>query len=103
MMGSFNGFGTTLYGKRELAADGSYIATEWFILFWLPLFPISSYRIWSKTPIPSSFSIFIKSTAEYKMSEVPPNKKQIINTYLAVWGTIAALVIVGIVSDYLVG
>ncbi len=30
-MYSFNGIGTTFYGKKELKNDGSYKTTKWFI------------------------------------------------------------------------
>ena len=43
--GSLNGIGTTLYGKRDVEPDGSYIATKWFIFF-VANYSISSlYRI----------------------------------------------------------
>lgn len=42
---SFNGFGTTLYGNREQGPDGSYVATEWVVFLWLPVYPLRSWRI----------------------------------------------------------
>jgi len=42
---SINGFGTTIYGKRDFWPDGSYIATKWVILFWIPLVPLRSMRV----------------------------------------------------------
>jgi hypothetical protein len=42
---SLNGFGTTIYGKRDFWPDGSYIATKWVILFWIPLVPLRSMRL----------------------------------------------------------
>jgi len=45
MPSSFNGFGTTLYGKRDFRPDGSYVTTEWAIALWIPFFPFSSIRI----------------------------------------------------------
>ena len=42
---TFNGIGTTLYGKREFRPDGSYITTEWFVGIYIPLWPLESMRI----------------------------------------------------------
>jgi hypothetical protein len=42
---SHNGFGTTIYGKRDFLADGSFITTKWVIFFWIPIIPLSSMRV----------------------------------------------------------
>ena len=42
---SFNGFGTTIYGKRDFLDDGSYVTTKWAVLFWVPILPLSSMRV----------------------------------------------------------
>jgi hypothetical protein len=42
---SFNGFGTSIYGKRDFLADGSYVTTKWVVLFWIPILPLNSMRI----------------------------------------------------------
>jgi hypothetical protein len=49
-MMSFNGFGTNLYGKRDVnLADGSYIATKWMIALFFPIAPLES-----RAPTPSA-------------------------------------------------
>jgi hypothetical protein len=40
-----NGFGTSYYGKRDFRSDGSWLTTKWFVIFWIPIFPIRSLRI----------------------------------------------------------
>lgn len=84
-MGSVNGIGTTLYGKREIETDGSYIATKWVIFLLLPLFPISSYRV-----LPNKPKIdFITQITEYsRFEKVKINIKQVINVYLLIYGFI---------------
>jgi hypothetical protein len=42
---SHNGFGTTIYGKRDFLADGSFVTTKWVIFFWVPILPLSSMRV----------------------------------------------------------
>jgi hypothetical protein len=39
------GFGTSLYGKRDFHADGSYLTTRWVVFVWLPIVPVKSYRL----------------------------------------------------------
>lgn len=79
--GSLNGIGTTLYGKRDVEPDGSYIATKWFIFLLLPIIPISSYRI-----LPGDTKMFglTESTGYLRFDKVPLNKKQVFNTYLVI-------------------
>lgn len=43
-----NGFGTRFYGffgTWDRHSDGSYITTEWVVLFFLPVIPIKSFRV----------------------------------------------------------
>ncbi len=89
---SFNGFGTTLYGKREInPADGSYIATKWIILLFLPVFPLDSYRV-----IKVKQKFLTLESPRYQMMKVPLNFDQIRNIYALVWGPILALILMGI-------
>ena len=85
-MYSVMGVGKTLYGKRDVASDGSYIATKWFIYIFLPIFPIGSFRVWrgetSNTTIPF---VTVGATTQYRMVEVPLNKSQVIWTYVLVY------------------
>jgi len=45
MPSTTNGIGTTYYGKRDFRTDGSWLTTEWVVVFFIPLLPISSRRI----------------------------------------------------------
>lgn len=42
--------GTCFYGKALKKPNGSYVVTEWFVLFLLPIFPIGSRRIVEARP-----------------------------------------------------
>jgi hypothetical protein len=79
---SYNGIGTTIYGKREVnQADGSYIATKWFIILFFPLVPLGSYRV-----IKAKQKFLSGSWPSYQMIPVEMNLRQVINTYLVWWG-----------------
>lgn len=82
-MSSFMGFGTQLYGKRDVnKLDGSYIATNWAIFIFLPLWPLASYRVWrGKTTLRASLVNFSTQTS-IRTVGVPLNKKQILWTYI---------------------
>lgn len=45
MVYSINGFGSTYYGRRGIARDGSYTTTKWAIAATLPLFPMGNIRV----------------------------------------------------------
>jgi hypothetical protein len=40
-----NGIGVTLYGSTDPRPDGSYMATYYFVVLAIPIFPISRYRV----------------------------------------------------------
>lgn len=40
-----NGIGTMMYGRRDAQPDGSYVATVFLCLVFIPLIPLSSYRV----------------------------------------------------------
>ncbi len=42
---TINGIGTTLYGNTDPKPDGSHMATYYFVFFFIPIFPISRYRV----------------------------------------------------------
>lgn len=94
-MYSLNGIGTTLYGKSEVENDGSYIATKWFILLLLPVIPLGSYRVWRGETTSSATALIGMpgATTQYKMTPVPMNWKQVIQTYLAIYGTLALIIL----------
>lgn len=41
----YSGCGTAIFGHEDERADGSYIVTKWFTLFWIPVFHIKEMRI----------------------------------------------------------
>lgn len=82
---SLNGIGTTLYGKRDVEPDGSYVATKWFIFLLLPIIPISSYRVLPNTP---KMNFLTQVTNYSRFEKVPFNKRQVVNTYLLIYGFI---------------
>ena len=83
-MFALNGIGTTLYGEDK-QNDGSYIATEWIIFFYIPLIPLASYLVldWEN-------GIFSK---KYELVKVPLNRKQIGKTYLVIFSFIFVILI----------
>ncbi len=42
---TFKGCGTKYYGEADRRPDGSYICTEWFVLAYLPIFPLGTQRV----------------------------------------------------------
>ncbi len=97
---TWNGCGTKYYGKREPAIDGSYIATEWIVLAFLPLIPIGSFRI---QPSGRSSWFFFYSSKEYYVTRVPFNGRQIRNTYLVLVGIFAGLQVGLPLLNYAIG
>ncbi len=62
---SFFGCGTGFFGATDRNTDGSFLTTEWFGIFLIPLVPIQSYRV-SFAGSSTSFSGAVRSqTKQY--------------------------------------
>ena len=46
-MGTLNGFGAMLHGKRDPHDDGSYVSTLFATALFIPVFPLAAYRVQS--------------------------------------------------------
>jgi hypothetical protein len=42
---TINGIGSMLIGRSDGRDDGSYCTTEWFVILFLPIFPVCRYRV----------------------------------------------------------
>lgn len=78
-MQTINGMGTTLYGREYLPNSYYYIATQWFVIFWVPIFPIRSYIIISETD--SSYTALNSYSKSYTLRKTKLNIKQVIFIY----------------------
>jgi hypothetical protein len=78
-MSTINGFGTKIYGKIDVAPDGSYTATEWAVFMYLPISPIQSYRIYKVTD--KGWGLLTYESKEYLLKEIPLHKKQVREMY----------------------
>jgi hypothetical protein len=39
------GFGTAFVGQRDFWSNGSYLTTEWIVLFFVPVLPLKTMRV----------------------------------------------------------
>lgn len=76
---SFNGFGTSIYGKRNFQSDGSFITTQWIILFWIPFIPLKSFRVKESGPTRPAFLGW--SQSYFVLGRSRPDIRQVINVY----------------------
>jgi hypothetical protein len=88
-MSTFNGIGTKFYGKTDVEQDGSYTTTKWFVLIYLPIYPIGSFRVIKEE---NSTNLVVYNSKKYQVIQVDLHKKQIIKTYAWIYG-MAALII----------
>jgi hypothetical protein len=86
------GFGTTLYGSRDKnQVDGSYTATAWITLLYLPVIPLGSYRV----VVQKQQGIGVGAYVKYdNVQKINLNTRQVINTY-ALW-YISLLIVIAI-------
>ena len=89
-MSRLQGIGTAYYGKRDYnPQDESYITTEWFVLFLLPIVPLKSLRIRKMSKEEHFYGVAWSHKLTYQiLGEIPKGKNltQIIKTYLYAYG-----------------
>src|SRR5580658_7995146 len=88
------GFGTEYLGQRELQPDGSYVTTEFFTAFGIPLVPLRSKRVREVGPeyfVPGGVGWI--SRQRYEVRDVPTSWRQVLNVYLGAMGFLLALVL----------
>jgi hypothetical protein len=96
-MSTFNGIGTRYYGQRTLP-DGTYITTKWFVIFFVPLFPLGSIRILDAG---YPYSAVGYSTQSIKYQKVPLDLKMVFGLYAWFVVGIGVLVIWKAVFDWI--
>jgi hypothetical protein len=80
MAHSIQGFGTTFYGKRDFRADGTYVTTEWIVLFFIPIIPIRSLRVYYHGQ--GKRHTYVETIDKYSVYEkTSPYLKQVFFTY----------------------
>jgi peroxiredoxin len=64
--GTFNGFGTKLYGNKR--TPGGRIATKWVVFFFMPIVPVKSYKVISQQKTRVST---VEYRTDYALTELP--------------------------------
>jgi hypothetical protein len=86
---TWSGVGTTYYGRRDKAVDGSYVTTKFVVIFFVPVIPLSSWRV---LPVGerrfrvTGFSMGYSQN--YQATRVPFSWRQVLNIYLALIGVV---------------
>ena len=90
---SFGETGTTFVGQRDYGKDGSYVTTEFAVLFCCPLFPITSLRVveLSQSGISTRYSV---------LSQGKVNTRQVLCVYgLGVLCVTYFITVISLVAD----
>ena len=89
---TFNGIGLILYGKRCEWPDGSYVTTEWFCFFWVPLIPQRSMRIRN---VRRSWLYPVAGSRHYEIlhDDWSIDRRQVVYVYLYLVAWVLALIV----------
>jgi hypothetical protein len=70
---NFMGTGTSYVGRSSEPGDGTYVATDWIVLLWLPLLPLRSRRVTgvTKQRYMIRFLVFSFETADRIIGPAP--------------------------------
>jgi hypothetical protein len=96
---TFNGIGTKYLGASDRQSNGSFVTTEWFVIFDFPVIPLRSQRV----QYLNARSNVTRTTELYNIVvQLPLNAKQVLKTYATLGGTLAAgilLLLIGLSSE----
>jgi hypothetical protein len=85
-MTSFAGCGVKFYGSVDRGPDGSYVTTKWVTLFYIPLFPLGSYRVIKQDSSISNYGYVISSSTSYGIvTSLGLNILQVIAVYVSLF------------------
>lgn len=87
------GNGLKLHGFTDWRHDGSFISTAWFIMFYVPIFPIRSIRVLKMTFMDNQ-----EKSRFIKYVDVPLCKKQVLKYYIPL--TVIILIILTLNSIF---
>lgn len=80
MANTFNGIGTTFYGKRGFEQDESYVTTKWFVIGFFPLIPLGSLRV--RYIGTAGVPFFARTSSFEVIEELPTDLLQVLSIYL---------------------
>jgi hypothetical protein len=83
----FKGTGTTFYGECDWRPDGSFRTTKWFVIVYLPLIPLKSYRL-ARNPERDVQAVVFSSTGYVVVEALPLDFAQVLRTYLFAAGVL---------------
>jgi len=72
---TFNGFGSRFSGRKDVWPDGSYLTSEWFVIFLIPLIRIRTLRV-RPTGAESMHFIPLGYSREFQEIGIPPQGEQ---------------------------
>lgn len=96
--GTLNGIGTTYYGEFDKRPDGSFVTIKWFVILFLPIWPIECVRV-KKVFAENKFfpGLYMSQNTSYSILEKISKRKfrnLIIITLSLVYGSILALFLI---------
>jgi hypothetical protein len=95
-----NLIGQAFYGRGTVSKkDGSFTSTLWYVLFYLPLVPVETYRIMGYNQIEKRFMPRVFALDEYipyERRKLDLDYVQIVTTLVGVWTMAAALVVLAL-------
>jgi len=95
---TLNGIGTRYCGVRWLP-DGTYVTTEWVVIFFIPLIPIRSLRVVSEE---YTFSA-LGAGFPFKAQRIPLDIRMVLGLYVRAAISILGLFAVFALLEWLLG
>jgi hypothetical protein len=100
MPSSTMGFGTKFFGATDRHEDGSFVTTEWVIVFSVPVVPLRSLRV-SVAGYQEDGFVGMEVSTYNVHGDVPLSLRQVLGAYawLVIPALLATVIAVGIATD----
>lgn len=92
-----HGIGTMMCGERDYSPGGSFVATEWFVVAWVPIIPLCGKRISYRRD--SDFATYDANDKFFIYETMGVDRKQALFTYLWLIAVIGPIIVFASFED----
>ena len=89
------GFGTGFRSNTSLLPDGTFITTKWITFFYIPVIPLSSYRVKYLGSSSEFHFTGFSSTSEYQIiQKIPWDTRKVVKFWLYILAAVVLIIVI---------
>ena len=89
------GFGTGFRSNTPLLPDGTFITTKWITFFYIPVIPLSSYRVKYLGSSSEFHFTGFSSTSKYQIiQKIPWDTRKVVKFWLYILAAVVLIIVI---------